>query len=168
MLARAALSRYFFQRKIIPLLQIKEACSSVLEPYAGKSRYDNHGQRVVIGQRLMQASSDIFLGWARSNVGRDFFVRQLRDMKMSAPIGEGITNQQLNLYAELCGWTLARAHARSGDAATISGYLGKTDNFDEAIGEFALAYADQTRRDHAALVEAVNSGRIKAIIEEDE
>ncbi|MEC4749162.1 DUF2252 domain-containing protein [Methylomicrobium sp. Wu6] len=159
----------FFSAENHPLLlQIKEACPSVLEPYAGKSRYDNHAQRVVMGQRLMQASSDIFLGWSRSNVGRDFFVRQLRDMKMSAPIGEGFTNQQLNLYAELCGWTLARAHARSGDAATISGYLGKTDNFDLAIGEFALAYADQTERDHAALVEAVNSGRVKALIEEEE
>lgn len=159
----------FFSAENHPLLlQVKEACPSVLEPYAGKSRYENDGQRVVMGQRLMQASSDIFLGWARSNIGKDFFVRQLRDMKMSAPIEEGFTNQQLNLYAELCGWTLARAHARSGDAATISGYLGKTDNFDVAIGEFALAYADQTQRDYAALVEAVNSGRVKAIIEEEE
>lgn len=159
----------FFSAENHPLLlQIKEACPSVLEPYAGKSRYENHAQRVVMGQRLMQASSDIFLGWSRSTAGRDFFVRQLRDMKLSAPIGEDVTVQQLNLYAELCGWTLARAHARSGDAATISGYLGKTDNFDQAIGEFALAYAEQTRRDHAALVEAVKSGRVKAIIEEEE
>jgi len=157
----------FFSAENHPLLlQVKEACSSVLEPYAGESRYDNHAQRVVMGQRLMQSSSDIFLGWARSTNGRDFFVRQLRDMKMSAPI-EGGTVEQFHLYAELCGWTLARAHARSGDAATISGYLGKADSFDQALGEFAIAYADQTERDHAALVQAVNSGRVKAIIEEE-
>lgn len=165
---RCSIALFFSAENHPLLLQIKEACPSVLEPYAGKSHYENDGQRVVMGQRLMQASSDIFLGWARSNIGKDFFVRQLRDMKMSAPVEEGFTTQQLNLYAELCGWTLARAHARSGDAATISGYLGKTDNFDVAIGEFALAYADQTERDHAALVEAVNSGRVKAIIEEEE
>ncbi|MDD5320505.1 MAG: DUF2252 domain-containing protein [Methylococcales bacterium] len=157
----------FFSAENHPLLlQVKEASPSVLEPYAGESRYDNHAQRVVMGQRLMQASSDIFLGWARSSNGRDFFVRQLRDMKMSAPI-EGGTIQNFHLYAELCGWTLARAHARSGDAATISGYLGKSDSFDQALGEFALAYADQTERDHAALVQAVSSGRVKAIIEEE-
>lgn len=149
------------------LLQFKEACPSVLEPYAGESYYDNHAQRVVMGQKLMQSSSDIFLGWARGEKGRDFFVRQLRDMKMSVPI-EGATLQQSNLYAELCGWTLARAHARSGDAATISGYLGKSDSFDRAVGAFAMAYADQTERDHAALVNAVNTGRVKAIIEEEE
>jgi hypothetical protein len=94
-------------------------------------------------------------------------VRQLRDMKMSAPL-DGVNLERLNFYADICGWTLAGAHARYGDAATISGYLGKTDNFDRTIGDFALAYADQTQRDHAALVEAVNSGRIKAIIGEDE
>lgn len=150
------------------LLQFKEASPSVLEPYAGKSCYDNHAQRVVMGQRLMQSSSDIFLGWAHViGSGRDFFVRQLRDMKMSAPI-EGATLQRLNFYAELCGWTVARAHARSGDAALISGYLGKSDSFDKAIGDFALRYADQTVRDHSALVEAVSSGRVTAIIEEDE
>jgi uncharacterized protein (DUF2252 family) len=158
----------FFSAENHPLLlQIKEACPSVLEPYAGESGYDNHAQRVVVGQRLMQSSSDIFLGWARSARGRDFFVRQLRDMKMSLPI-EGATLQQFNIYAELCGWTLARAHARSGDAAAISGYLGKSDRFDQAIGEFALAYADQNQRDYTILVDAVNSGRVKALIEEDE
>lgn len=159
----------FFSEENHPLLlQFKEACPSVLEPYAGKSRYDNHAQRVVMGQRLTQSSSDIFLGWARvPDTGRDFFVRQLRDMKMS-PLIEGATLQQYYLYAELCGWTLARAHARSGDAATISGYLGKSDKFDQAIGSFAMAYADQTERDHAALVEAVHAGRVKVIIEENE
>lgn len=148
------------------ILQLKEACHSVLEPYAGKSRYENQGQRIVMGQRLMQSSSDIFLGWARGRTGRDFFVRQLRDMKMSIPL-EGVSATQLERYAGLCGLVLARAHAKSGDAATISGYLGKGDTFDEALGEFSLAYADQTARDHAVLVEAVNFGRLQALIEEE-
>jgi len=147
------------------ILQVKEACRSVLEPYAGKSPYDNQGQRIVMGQRLMQSSSDIFLGWVRGRQGYDFFVRQLRDMKMSVPL-EGLTAVQLNRYAQLCGWTLARAHAKSGDAATISGYLGKGDTFDEALGKFALAYADQNEKDHAALVKAVNSGRLEALVED--
>lgn len=147
------------------ILQIKEARRSVLEPYAGQSRYDHQGQRVVMGQRLMQSSSDIFLGWARSRRSVDFYVRQLRDMKFSFPI-EGISVVQLNRYAEFCGWTLARAHAKSGDAATISGYLGKGDPFDRALGDFALAYADQTERDHAALVAAVRDGRLEALVEE--
>ncbi|MDY7567471.1 DUF2252 domain-containing protein [Pseudomonas sp. RTC3] len=157
----------FFSAENHPLLlQFKEACPSVLEPYAGKSIYDNHGQRVVTGQRLMQSSSDIFLGWTQGQRGRDFFVRQLRDMKMSAPV-EGASFAQMKMYAELCGLTLARAHAKSGDAALISGYLGKSDTFDQAIGEFALTYADQNAKDHAALVAAEKSGRIKALIEED-
>ncbi|MEC4748486.1 DUF2252 domain-containing protein [Methylomicrobium sp. Wu6] len=164
---RSAIGLFFSAESPALLLEFKDACPSVLEPYAGKSRYDNHAQRVVMGQRLMQSYSDIFLGWGRPANGRDFFVRQLHDKKLSAPL-EGATVQQFKLYAELCGSTLARAHARSGDASTISGYLGKTDKFDRAIGEFSLAYADQTRRDHAALVKAVNSGRIKTIIEEDE
>ena len=156
----------FFDKENHPLiLQIKEAVPSVLAPYAGKSRYDNQGQRVVIGQRLMQSSSDIFLGWARGRHGRDFFVRQLRDMKLSAPI-ERANAAQLKRYAAICGGILARAHAKSGDASTISGYLGKSDSFDEALGAFALAYADQNEKDHAALVKAVNSGRVEALIEE--
>jgi uncharacterized protein (DUF2252 family) len=148
------------------LLQVKEACPSVLEPYAGPSMYENNGQRVVTGQRLMQSASDIFLGWTRGREGRHFYVRQLRDMKMSAPI-EGATAAQLLLYAGLCGRTLAHAHAKSGDAALISGYLGKSDAFDRALGEFALAYADQNAKDHAALVKAVKAGRIKALVEEE-
>jgi len=156
----------FFDADDHPLiLQIKEAVPSVLAPHAGKSRYTNHGQRVVIGQRLMQSSSDIFLGWARGPLGRDFFVRQLRDMKFSAPI-HLLNATQLKRYARICGGVLARAHAKSGDAATISGYLGKSDRFDKAIGAFALAYAEQNEKDHAALVQAVRSGRIKALIEE--
>jgi len=157
----------FFSAENHPLLlQFKEACPSVLESYAGKSVYENHGQRVVTGQRLMQSASDIFLGWTHGREGRYFYVRQLRDMKFSAPI-EGASAAQFNLYAELCGRTLAHAHAKSGDPATISGYLGKSDTFDQAIGDFALAYADQNEKDHAALVAAVKAGRIKALIEEE-
>ena len=157
----------FFSEENHPLiLQFKESCHSVLEPYAGKSHYVNQGQRVVMGQRLMQSSSDIFLGWARGRAGRDFFVRQLRDMKMAIPM-EGVSTAQIERYAGLCGLVLARAHAKSGDAATISGYLGKGDTFDEALGDFALAYADQTEQDHAVLVEAVNSGRLEALVEEE-
>jgi uncharacterized protein (DUF2252 family) len=148
------------------LLQFKEACPSVLEPYAGKSLYENQGQRVVIGQRLMQSASDIFLGWTHGRESRHFYVRQLRDMKMSAPI-EGALAEQFMLYAELCGRTLAHAHAKSGDAALISGYLGKSDAFDQAIGDFALAYADQNEKDHAVLVAAVKAGRIKVVMEEE-
>ncbi|KAF0101783.1 MAG: hypothetical protein FD187_1826 [bacterium] len=156
----------FFDKENHPLiLQIKEAVPSVLAPYAGKSRYDNQGQRVVVGQRLMQSSSDIFLGWARGRHGRDFFVRQLRDMKFSPPV-EGFKAVHLKRYAVICGGILARAHAKSGDASSISGYLGKSDRFDQALGAFALAYADQNEQDHAALVQAVNAGRVEALIEE--
>jgi uncharacterized protein (DUF2252 family) len=146
------------------ILQFKEAVGSVLEPYAGKSAYANQGQRVVVGQRLMQSSSDIFLGWVRGRRGHDFYVRQLRDMKMSLPV-EGFSAVQFKRYASVCGWTLARAHAKSGDAATISGYLGKSDTFDRALGTFALAYADQTQKDHATLAKAIGSGRVKALAE---
>lgn len=148
------------------LLQCKEAVPSVLEPYAGKSRFDNQGQRVVIGQRLMQSASDIFLGWSVGVAGRNFYLRQMRDMKFSPPL-EGVTATMLERYADLCGWTLARAHARSGDAAAITGYLGAGDSFDLALADFAMAYADQTERDHAALKKAVDSGRIEALMEDD-
>jgi uncharacterized protein (DUF2252 family) len=147
------------------LLQVKEARRSVLEPYAGRSLYDNQGQRIVMGQRLMQSSSDIFLGWMRGGLGIDYFVRQLRDMKFSVPV-ETLTGVQLQRYAEYCGGTLARAHAKSGDAAMISGYLGKGESFDKALERFALAYADQNEQDYAALVKAVRSGRITALAEE--
>jgi uncharacterized protein (DUF2252 family) len=157
----------FFSAEGHPLfLQFKEACPSVLAPYAGKSIYENQGQRVVVGQRLTQSSSDIFLGWTHGRRGYDFFGRQLRDMKISFPV-EAMSTVQVKRYAELCGSVLARAHAKSGDAAKISGYLGKTDVFDQAIGEFSLAYAEQTVRDHAALVAAVNAGRLTALVEED-
>jgi uncharacterized protein (DUF2252 family) len=158
----------FFSAEDHPLLlQFKEACPSVLAPYAGDSIYENQGQRIVVGQRLMQSSSDIFLGWVRGRRGYHFFGRQLRDMKMSIPL-EGASPLQFNHYAEICGTVLARAHAKSGvGAAKISGYLGKSDAFDQAIGAFSLAYADQTIRDHAALVSAVKTGRVKALVEED-
>lgn len=157
----------FFSEANHPLiLQFKEARPSVLEPYTKTSRYANHGQRVVMGQRLTQSSSDIFLGWLHSRTGHDFYVRQLRDMKMSMPI-EGLSVVQLHRYAAICGWTLARSHAKSGDGATISGYLGKGDAMDRAIGRFAMAYADQIEQDYAALVEAVQQGRLEALIEED-
>lgn len=145
-------------------LQMKEARASVLEPYVGKSIYLNHGQRVVAGQRLMQAASDMFLGWCKSNRGHDFYVRQLRDMKVGVNI-EDLSRDELRGYSVLCGWALARAHARSGDPAIISGYLGKSDTFDLAIANFAVAYANQTERDHQALVTAVKSGQITAIEE---
>jgi uncharacterized protein (DUF2252 family) len=145
-------------------LQIKEARSSVLEPYAGKSIYPNHGQRVVEGCHLVQSASDIFLGWGKHKHGRHFYVRQLRDMKMGAPVEQFGSGEMLR-YADICGWTLARAHARSGGAAAISGYLGKSDDFDTAIAAFAKDYADQTERDHAVLKKAVRSGRVKAIME---
>jgi uncharacterized protein (DUF2252 family) len=147
------------------LLQIKEANASVLEPFTAKCPFDNQGQRVVVGQRLMQAASDIFLGWIENSDGRHFFVRQLRDMKFSIPV-ETLTSRQLAQYAEICGWTLARAHAQSGDPAKISGYLGSGDKCDSTMAAFAMAYADQVERDHAGLVEAVRSGRVEASIEE--
>ncbi len=148
------------------ILQVKEAVTSVLEPYTGRSRYRQQGKRVVVGQRLMQAVSDIFLGWIRGPLGREFYVRQLRDMKGSAQI-ETASLSELTLYAELCGWVLARAHARSGDAAGISGYLGGGEAFDKAMRDWAHAYADQTERDHEALVAAIDAGRLEAAAPEE-
>jgi len=125
------------------VLQFKEALPSVLEAYAGKSRYVNHGERVVTGQRMLQSASDVFLGWTRDDEGRDYYFRQFRDMRMTIEV-EDMTKQDWFEYVEICGWALARAHARTGDAARIAGYLGKKDAFDAAIEKFALAYADQT------------------------
>lgn len=142
-------------------LQVKEATRSVLEPYAGKCLHASHGQRVVVGQRLMQSASDLFLGWGRGDNGRDFYVRQLRDMKISA-IVEAFDEDDLRVYGRMCGWALARAHARSGDPAMIAGYMGASEVFDDAIADFAVEYADQARRDHRAFVKAVRQGRIKA------
>ena len=146
-------------------LQMKEADASVLEPLLGVSGLANHGQRVVDGQRLMQASSDIFLGWVRAYVDgalRDFYVRQLRDWKVSLDI-ETILPNGLAYYGTACGWTLARAHARSGDRIAIASYLGAGDGFDRAVAAFASAYADLNERDHGALQEAVTAGRVTAL-----
>ena len=142
-------------------LQVKEAGRSVLENYVKSNTYEHHGHRVVAVQRLMQAASDIFLGWFRGTEGRDFYWRQLKDMKGSANV-EGMSPDELVIYAGLCGWALARAHARSGDRVQIAAYLGKGERFDGAVADFAVAYADQTERDHAALCAAVKSGRIPA------
>jgi len=142
-------------------LQFKEALPSVLEPYAGKSRYRYHGERVVTGQRMLQAASDIFLGWTRDDQGHDYYFRQLRDMKMTINV-EDMPRQDWLEYLELCGWTLARAHARTGDPAQLAGYLGNSDAFDDAIVKFAFAYADQTQRDHDVFVKAIHSGKINA------
>jgi uncharacterized protein (DUF2252 family) len=142
-------------------LQVKEAGASVLERYVESNTYEHHGHRVVAGQRLMQAASDIFLGWFRGSEGRDFYWRQLKDMKGSAKV-EDMSADELVLYAGICGWALARAHARSGDRVQIAAYLGKSDRFDRAIADFAKEYADQNERDHEALCAAVKSGRLYA------
>lgn len=141
-------------------LQIKEAGPSVLETYLEKSTYANHGQRVVVGQHLMQAASDVFLGWTQGQAGRHFYVRQLRDMKIK-PLVEIFNPSTMFDYAMLCGWTLARAHARSGDPAMIAGYMGKSDVFDKAMATFSKLYADQAEQDHADFKSAIREGRIE-------
>jgi hypothetical protein len=145
-------------------LQIKEARPSVLEPYVGKSLHKNNGQRVVAGQRLMQSASDMFLGWTRGENDRDLYFRQLRDTKMSAVI-EDWDVKLLRAYGGLCAWALARAHARSGDAARIAGYMGSNSTFDDAICEFAVEYADQNQHDYRDFIKAVREGRIQANME---
>jgi uncharacterized protein (DUF2252 family) len=145
-------------------LQVKQARPSVLEAYAGKSVYANHGQRIVIGYQLMQSASDLFLGWTETQQGRHFYLRQLKDMKVK-PLVEVFTASVMQQYAGLCGWTLARAHARSGEPAKISGYVGKSDAFDEAIADFSIAYADQSERDHETLMKAVRAGKLEVFIE---
>jgi uncharacterized protein (DUF2252 family) len=143
------------------LLQIKEAQASVLVPFAGASDYVNHGQRVVVGQRMMQAAADVFLGWTQNPVnGRHFYVRRLKDSRLANV--SAMLEEALPFYADLCGRTLARAHARAGDAMPLSGYVGDDSEFDKAIAEFAMAYADQTERDWRALLDAIKAGRISA------
>jgi len=142
-------------------LQLKEAQASVMEPYVGKSKYSNHGQRVVAGQRLIQGAPDIFLGWGEQG-GMQYYVRQLRDMKGGVEFDpEKVKIENLPQYAGLCAWAMALAHAKSGDPALIAGYTGKNDDLDEAMVKFAFAYADQTEKDHKALEKAAKSGRIK-------
>ena len=142
-------------------LQFKQAGESVLAPYAGKSRYGNQGERVVTGQQMLQSASDVFLGWARDDEGRDYYFRQLRDMRMKLDVSRMSRRDWLE-FVEICGWALARAHARTGDPAKIAGYLGKNEAFDRAIAEFAVAYSDQTERDHAEVVKAIRAGKLHA------
>ncbi|CAE6832300.1 DUF2252 domain-containing protein [Paraburkholderia domus] len=144
-------------------LQVKEARASALEPYAGKSLHANHGQRVIAGQRIMQAATDVFLGWTRGKNGRDFYIRQLRDMKITAVIDDWDTGM-LRQYARMCAHALARAHARSGDAAMIAGYMGSGRTLDDAISEFATEYSSQNRHDYRRFVGAIRDGRIDALI----
>ena len=142
-------------------LQFKEADASVLEAYNQPSPYANHGERVVRGQRLLQAASDILLGFGKGPRGKDFYVRQLRDAKIK-PVLDELPVSNFRRYARTCGEVLARAHARSTDAVVLSAYLGKSQTFDQAIGQFALGYAKQTESDHAALLDAIKSGRVPA------
>jgi Uncharacterized protein conserved in bacteria (DUF2252) len=151
-------------------LQLKQAQESVLAPFAGPSEYEHHGERVVMGQRLTQAASDPFLGWTSDyGIGgapaKHYYVRQLHDMKGSMSVAL-MDPEQLGYYGRLCGWTLARAHARTGRAAMISGYMGTSEIFDHAIADFASAYADQNEQDYQRLLEAVSSGRVLATIEQ--
>lgn len=147
-------------------LQVKQARPSVLEAYAGKSLHSNHGQRIVHGYRMMQSASDLFLGWTEGQLKRHFYVRQLKDMKIK-PMVEVFTPGVMRQYAELCGWTLAHAHARSGEPAKITGYLGKSDKFDLAIADFSVSYADQSERDHEILMQAAREGKLEVFVEEE-
>jgi Uncharacterized protein conserved in bacteria (DUF2252) len=145
-------------------LQVKQANASVLESYVGKSAYPHHGQRVVMGQRLMQPASDAFLGWATGPENRHFYARQLRDVKLP-PLVETFDAAMLTTYGAICGWVLARAHAKAGDPWAIAGYLGNSDQFEQTMGKFALLYADQAEHDHAALKAAVKAGTIEVELE---
>jgi len=146
-------------------LQVKEARASVLEPYAGASIFPNHGQRVVMGHRLMQSSSDIFLGWISGKTGRHYYVRQLRNAKIKFEV-DRFDSAHMIEFAGYCGATLARAHARTGEPATISGYLGKSDIFDRSIAKFSIAYADQAESDYESFMKAIHKGRLQAFVEE--
>ena len=148
------------------ILQVKEARASVLEPYAGKSAFPNHGQRVVAGLQLMQPASDIFLGWTEGRLGRHFYIRQLRDVKIKFAV-ETFGTPEMSVFASWCGQSLALSHARSGDAAMIAGYVGKSDVLDEALGAFSIAYADQNEKDHAAFKRAVDDGKLEANYDRD-
>ena len=148
------------------ILQIKEARASVLEKYAGRSVYSNHGERVVNGHRLMQPASDIFLGWTEGGAGeRHYYVRQLRDVKIKLPV-ETYDKSRMIIFVECCGHSLALSHARSGDAAVITGYMGKSDVFDKSLAAFSVAYADQNEKDHAAFKRAIRTGKVNAAFEE--
>ena len=148
-------------------LQVKEARASVLEAYAGKSTYGYHGQRVVVGYRLMQPASDAFLGWAKGEQGHEHYVRQLRDVKVK-PAVETFGKLEMLIFADWCGQSLALSHARSGDPSVISGYLGKSDRFDKAIARFSLLYAEQNEADYAAFKRAISEGTIEATFDPPE
>jgi len=141
------------------VLQLKEARRSVLEPFVDPSVYTNQGRRVVVGQHLMQAASDMFLGWTRDDAGHEYYFRQLRDWKTAVSVDD-MGGADLASYAGYCGWALSRAHARTGDPAAISGYIGRGDQFDRAILAFSNAYADQTERDYTEFMKAIDSGRL--------
>ncbi len=147
-------------------LQVKQARRSVLEDFAGKSSHSNEGQRIVHGHRMMQSASDLFLGWTEGQLGRQFYVRQLKDMKIK-PMVEEFTPSVMRQYSSLCGGKLAHSHARSGSPAIISGYLGKNDPFDEAIADFSVAYADQSERDHEVVLQAARAGKLEVFVESD-
>jgi len=148
------------------ILQVKEARASVLEGFAGKNVFPNHGQRVVNGIRLMQPASDIFLGWTEGQRGRHFYIRQLRDVKMKFEV-EAFDAARMTIFADCCGYSLALSHARSGDAAMIGGYLGKSDSFDKAIAAFSVAYADQNERDYDYVKKAAQAGKLGVLIEQE-
>jgi len=147
-------------------LQVKEARASVLEPYTATSVFPNHGQRVVNGYRLMQSASDMFLGWTQGAMGRHYFIRQLRDIKISIRV-ETFRRAEMDIYADWCGRALALAHARSGHSAMLSGYMGKSDAFERAMTGFSVAYADRNERDHAAFGRAIRKGTVKAVFEKE-
>ena len=164
---RCIVSLFFAEDKEPLFLQTKEARRSVLENPEGKSKYENQGYRVVHGQRLMQTASDIFLGWFRTDSGHDYYVRQLHDMKISAEI-ESFESHHLLIYAEMCGWALARAHSKAGEASMISGYLGTKEKFDDALVQYATAYADQVEIDFKSFKTAIKSGRLRTKPSKDE
>ncbi len=161
---RCFIALFMAEDKDVMILQFKEACPSVLENYAGKSIYGNHGERIVNGQKLMQTVSDIFLGWTKDKMGHDFYVRQLRDMKATADVETFTPGIYVN-YSLLCGWSLAKSHAKSGKSPEISGYIGQSDAFAQAIADFAVTYANQTERDFQVLYKAAQDGVIP--IQED-
>jgi uncharacterized protein (DUF2252 family) len=161
---RCAVALYVSETGHRLVLQVKEACPSVLEAYTGKCPFEHQGQRVVVGQRLMQCASDIFLGWASDDAGRHYYVRQLRDMKTNLSL-DALKGQVLFNFADMCGWALARAHAKSGDAVRLSGYVGKSDQLPEAVATFARLYADQCEKDFELFKQAIKSGQIPVEIE---
>jgi uncharacterized protein (DUF2252 family) len=161
---RCAVALYVSEGGDRLLLQIKEAVPSVLEPYVGKNRFPHQGQRVVVGQRLMQCASDIFLGWADDDDGHQYYIRQLRDMKTNVSM-DFLQGEVLFNFADMCGWALARAHAKSGLAPNLTGYIGDSDQFDEAVSEFVHAYADQCEKDYERYLAAIKSGQLSVAIE---